>query len=189
MKFVIEHLEPELYEWCLIEYGHISKIVGAGNLIFTNLENKKDELKKYGKVYKKNVSELNFKGICILSQYSKKTLTKNDKSKFQYFVFGGILGDNPAKRRTNLIINQLKNKTKFETRNLGKRQMPTDSAVYVAKRILEGRKLSNFKFVDKLEIKINENESVILPFSYAISQHMPVISEKMVDYLRRRKEF
>ena len=40
MKFIIEHLEPELYDWCLIEYEHISKIVGKENLIFTNINKK-----------------------------------------------------------------------------------------------------------------------------------------------------
>ena len=42
MKVIIEHLEPELYDWCLIEYEHISKIAGKGNLIFTNIKNKKE---------------------------------------------------------------------------------------------------------------------------------------------------
>ena len=93
MKFIIEHLEPELFEWCLIEYEHISSIVGKNNLIFTNiksyrnkvsgelknprfLSNKKDadKLKKFGDVYEKNISELKFEKICVLSQYSKKTL-------------------------------------------------------------------------------------------------------------------
>jgi len=192
MKFLIEHLEPELYEWCLIEYEHISKIVGKNNLIFTNVNNKKEQnkLKKYGNVHESSVSEINFQDICILSQYSKKTLTTKDKNKFQYFVFGGILGDNPAKKRTNTLINNLKkSKIKFGTRNLGKKQMPTDTAIYVAKKILDGIKLSDFKFVDELEIEINENESVTLPFRYVIENNKLIINEKLVEYLRNRKEF
>ena len=192
MNFVIEHLEPELYEWCLIEYGHISEIVGKGNLIFTNIKNKKEEnkLKKYGNVYKKDISEMNFKGICVLSQYSKKHLTTDDRDKFQYFVFGGILGDNPAKKRTDVIIKNLKSKKiKFEERNLGDRQMPTDNAVYAAKKILGGKKLNDFKFADELEIQIDENESVILPFRYIIDRGKAVVSEKLVEHLRKRKEF
>ena len=192
MRFVVEHLEPELYEWCLIEYEHISKIVDKNNLIFTNIKNKKNikKLKKYGAVYRKGIAELNFNNICALSQYSKKTLTTKDKNKFQYFVFGGILGDNPAKKRTNTLINNLKkSKIKFGTRNLGKKQMPTDTAIYVAKKILDGIKLSDFKFVDELEIEINENESVTLPFRYVIENNKLIINEKLVEYLRNRKEF
>src|SRR3989338_2633407 len=101
MKVIIEHLEPKLYEWCLIEYVHISDIVGNGNLIFANIDKKyKNKLKSHGIVYEKSVSELNFKNICVLSQYSKKTLKSTDKNNFEYFVFGGILGDDPAKKRT-----------------------------------------------------------------------------------------
>lgn len=191
MKFIIEHLEPELYEWCLIEYGHISKIAGKQNLIFTNVSNKeKGRLEKYGSVFEKSVSELNLRSICVLSQYSKKALAAKDRGKFKYFVFGGILGDSPAKKRTNSIIKQLKKrKVKFEDRNLGSRQMPTDVAVYVTKKILEGKKLSELKFADELEVEINENESVTLPFRYAVDGSKLVINEKLVEHLRKRREF
>jgi ribosome biogenesis SPOUT family RNA methylase Rps3 len=67
--------------------------------------------------------------------------------------------------------------------------MPTEVAVYVAKKILEGKKLNDFKFIDKLEIEINKNESVALPFRYVIDNNRLIINEKLVDYLRERKEF
>lgn len=191
MKFIIEHLEPELYEWCLIEYEHISKIVGKNNLIFTDIKHKDlNKLKKYGKVYEKSISELNFKNICVLSQYAHKTLISDDKNNLDYFVFGGILGDNPAKKRTNEVIESLKkSKLPFETRNLGNKQMPTDVAVYVAKKIIDGTKISDLKFVDELEIEINENESVTLPFRYVVDDKKLVISERLVEHLRKREEF
>ena len=192
MKFIIEHLEPELYEWCLIEYEHISKIVGKEYLIFTNIKDKNDisKLKKLGKVFEKNISELNFKNVCVMSQYSKNELVTNDKNKFKYFLFGGILGDNPAKKRTKDITNELKKSNiKFEERNLGNIQMPTDNAVFAAKKILEGKKLSDFKFIDEVEIEINQNESVNLPFRYVVDNNKLVISQKLIEYLRKRKEF
>jgi len=67
--------------------------------------------------------------------------------------------------------------------------MPTDIVVYVAKEILDGKKLNDLKFVDELEIEINENESVVLPFRYAVDGNKVVIDEKLVEYLRKRKEF
>jgi len=187
IKFIIEHLEPELYGWCLIEYEHISKIAGKGNLIFTNIRNKKEQSKlgKYGQVCGEGISKLDFEKICILSQYSKKTLETKDKNNFEYFVFGGILGDNPAKRRTIELTKEMeKNEAKFETRNLGDKQMPTDTAVYVAKKILDGKKLNELKFVDELEIEINENESVNLNFRFVIDNNKLVINEKLIDYLQ-----
>ena len=198
MKFAIEHLEPELFEWCLIEYGHISKIVGKNDLIFTNIKNKNEvsELRKLGNVFNEKFSELNDElkfaenKVCVLSQYGTKTLETNDKNRFEYFVFGGILGDKPAKRRTEGILKELKdNKIKFEERNLGTVQMPTDNAVYAAKKILDGAKLNELKFIDEVEIEINKNESVSLPFRYTIDNNKLVISEKLVEHLRKRKEF
>ena len=192
MKIVIEHVEPELFEWCLIEYKHISKIVGKNSLIFTNIRGKEDskKLRNFGSVFGKSISELGLKNICVLSQYSKKPLKAKDKNLFKHFVFGGILGDNPARKRTNNLINKLKkSKIKFSTRNLGKEQMPTDVAVYVAKKILDGKKLSDFRFVDNLEIEINEHESINLDFRYVIDNNRVIISKKLVDYLRKRKKF
>ncbi|PIY60292.1 hypothetical protein COY95_02530 [Candidatus Woesearchaeota archaeon CG_4_10_14_0_8_um_filter_47_5] len=40
MKFIIEHMEPELYPWCLLEYRHISQIVGKGQVVFTKVTGK-----------------------------------------------------------------------------------------------------------------------------------------------------
>ena len=192
MKFIIEHLEPKLYEWCLIEYEHISRIVGKGDLIFTNIKNKRDEnkLKKFGTVYDKKFSEMDFEKICILSQYTEKTLTTNDKNKFEYFVFGGILGDKPAKKRTNILINSFKKqKINFEERNLGNKQMPTDAAVYAAKKVLDGATLNELKFIDEVEIEINENESIILPFRFVVDDDKLIINERLVEHLRKRKGF
>ncbi len=198
MKFIIEHLEPELFEWCFIEYEHISEIVGNNNLVFTNIKNKdnQNKLRKLGNVFNEKFSELNEKlnfnknKICILSQYAKKTLETNDKNRFEYFVFGGILGDKPAKRRTGDILKELKdNKIKFEERNLGSAQMPTDNAVYASKKILDGAKLNDLKFIDEVEVQINENESVSLPFRYIVDNNNLIISEKLVEHLRKRKEF
>ena len=192
MKFIIEHLEADLYEWCLIEYEHISRIVGKKNLIFTNINNKKDvnKLKKFGVVFGKNAAQLSLKNICVLSQYAEKTLATGDKNKFWYFVFGGILGDNPAKKRTEDIAKELKKAgIDFEERNLGAVQMPTDNAVYLTKKILGGKSIHDFRYIDEVEIEINGNESVSLPFRYVIDGNKLVISEKLVGHLRKRKEF
>ena len=68
-------------------------------------------------------------------------------------------------------------------------EFATDAAVFVAQKILYGGKLSKLKFVDELEIEINENESVTLPFRYVVDDNKLVINGKIVEYLRKRKEF
>lgn len=192
MKYIIEHFEPELYEWCVIEYTHISEIVGKEYLFFTCFRKPKDMqmLQKLGKVFSESVAELNFKGLCLLDSDASKTLNPEDAKKFEYFLFGGILGDNPPRERTKEMIMKLKGKgLKFELRNLGKKQMPTDTAVYVAKKILEGSRLENIKFIDGIEIEIDENESVMLPYRYAVENSTPVISSKLIDYLKKKIAF
>ena len=58
--FIIEHLEPKMWPWCIIEYRHISKIVGKNNLIITNTKPCK-ALKNCAKLIKSSVSELKLK--------------------------------------------------------------------------------------------------------------------------------
>lgn len=183
--FIIEHLEKKLYKWCFIEYAHISKIAGKNNLWFTNTRRNK-KLIKYGKVIRKSVSELNLNKCCILDPDAKKVLSSKDAKKFNYFIFGGILGDYPRKRRTK---NELTKNLNFETRNIGKKQFSTDNAVYVAKEILNGKSLNKIKFKDKVEIKLGKYDSVILPYRYALVNKKPLISNELINYLKRRKEF
>ena len=113
MKYIVEHLEKNVYKWCLIEYTHISKIVGKENLIFTNVKKDKKKLEKLGEVREKSVKELNLKNACVLDPNAEITLSSKDNS-FGYLIFGGILGDYPPKKRTK---SELSSKLDFEKRN------------------------------------------------------------------------
>ena len=180
MKFIIEHIDSELFEWSLIEYEHISDVVGKENLMFTNIkgDNSKRILKKFGEIFGESIAEMKLKNVCILDSNAEITLDSSDKKKFDYFVFGGILGDDPPQKRTWQLINSFKNKKiSFESRNLGKEQMPTDTAVIVSDRILLGEKLENMKFSDNIEIEISENESVLLPYRYLLINGNPDYSK------------
>ncbi len=183
MKFVIEHLEEKVWPWCILEYKHISEIVGKENLIFTNVPLKeKKKLEKFGKVYTKSVLKLNFKKCCLLEMIANKQLTSNDKEKFDYFIFGGILGDNPPQGRTKVL-----HKLNCEMRNLGKKQMSTDTAVLVTHKILNGKKLKDIKFKDTIELETAENESVILPFRYVLEDGKPVLAKGLFEMLKKQK--
>jgi len=186
MKYIIEHLEPRLYKWCILEYKHISEIVRKNNLIFTNIKSGSDKLKGLGKIYRESIKELDLKRVCILDPFAEKILSFKDKEKFDYLVFGGILGDFPMKKRTK---KELSDKMNVEKRNLGKKQMSTDTAVYVAKGIIEGKKLEDFKFQDEIEVEIKEGESVILPFRYVVEKGKPILPKGFVEFLKKRKQF
>jgi len=189
MTFIIEHLEPEIYKWCLIEYKNISKIVGKNNLWFTNIKkNGKNikELKKHGKIFSKSVKDMELVSACVLDPEAKKLLTPKDKNKFRYFIFGGILGDYPPKKRTKKELTKF---IKGNARNIGKKQFSTDNAVFVVNEILKGKEMKEMKFKNKIEIKINKIESIILPYYYPIIRGKPMISQAIIKYLKRKKDF
>lgn len=188
MKYVIEHLEPFLSKWCYLEYKHISGIVGKEHLIFANIKRTNDvlQLERLGKVENKSVKELNLPDACILDPNARVVLSQNDAHHFQYLIFGGILGDAPMKNRTKKELTQFMN---IPDRSLGDKQMSTDTAVYVARQIIEGTPLEKLKFKDSIEIELGKGESVILPFRYVLIGNKPMLPAGLIDYLRAKKGF
>src|SRR5574341_1487627 len=169
--FVIEHLEPKVFEWCKLEYKHISKWVGRKNLLFTNT--KSTLLKKFGKVESRSIKKLRFDKACVLDPEARQTLTPEIAKKYNYFIFGGILGDDPPKERTK---DELTKFLPYSAYNLGKAQMSTDTAVIVTKLICDGKNLSEIEFQQGVEIKINEYEEVHLPYKYLIIKGKPLLA-------------
>ena len=184
--FIIEHLEPRVWNWCKIEYKSISDIVGKENLWFTNIKRKNKYLEGLGKVFKQSVRELGLKEACVLDPEAKEMLTPKDSEKFKYFIFGGILGDYPPKKRTKKELTQFLN---FETRHIGKKQFPTDNAVLVVKKISQGRRFEDMEFKENLNIPVNEFLSVDLPFLYVVEDGKPFIRPAIVNYLKKKKGF
>jgi ribosome biogenesis SPOUT family RNA methylase Rps3 len=182
---VIEHLESKVWPWCIIEYESISKIIPKDNLWFTNVRDRK--LSKFGKVIDKSVLDLDIKNVCILDPDAPKLLDSKDAKNFDYFIIGGILGDYPPRKRTKAELTLKMNGA--ESRNLGKKQFSTDNAVYVLKEIIEGKELRDIKFQNKLVLKINEIESIELPYYYPLINGKPRISDKLINYLKTKNEF
>ena len=187
--FIIEHLEPKLYPWCLIEYKHISKVVGKESLWFTNMLkiNNKKELEGYGNLIDESVKKIKLENACVLDPNAKKTLNPKEAKNFRYYILGGILGDYPPKQRTKDEL------TKFideaEVRNIGKEQMSTDNAALVVKEIIGGKRLSELAFKDGIEIPIDKIASIQLPYRYRIIKGEPFISQELVIYLKNKKGF
>jgi ribosome biogenesis SPOUT family RNA methylase Rps3 len=186
--YILEHLDKELFPWCLIEYKRISKFVGKQNLWYTNIQDKdKKKLIKYGKVFKESVKSMKLDSVCILDPEANITLKPEDKNKFKYIIIGGILGDYPPQKRTEeLITNYMPS---AEKRNLGKEQLSTDNASYVAHKILSGTPLENIKFTDAPEIRVNEIESVSLPFRYPLVNGKAQMSKRIIKHLKSNPGF
>jgi ribosome biogenesis SPOUT family RNA methylase Rps3 len=183
-KFVIEHLEPKVFEWCKFEYAHISRWVGRQNLVFTNV--KSVSLKKFGKVEPKSIRQLRFDKACVLDPEAKQTLTPRIAKKFNYFIFGGILGDDPPKERTKAELTQF---LPYPSFNLGREQMSTDTAVIVTKLICDGKNLSDLKFQQGVEIRISQYEEVHLPYKYLVINGKPLLAPGIAKMLMKQKTF
>ena len=156
---VIENLEP-ITEWVLLEYRHASKIA-MGNIIFTNVDDKR--LEKLGKVYRESFTEVvEPDKTIILDPSADKPLRTEDFEGYRYFVIGGICGDYPPKNRTRELISS--RLPAVERRNLGKKQLTTDSAILMVMLIYAGERIEDIEVTDSVEIRYSENESTVLPF-------------------------
>ena len=182
MKIIIEHLDPRLWKWSYIEYKHISDFAGKENVIFTNIHGPKtiEKLSKIGKVYTESVKELKFENACVLDPDAKETLTPKDK--FDYVIMGGILGDNPPQKRTK---KEITSKMNLPARNLGVRQMSTNTAGYVAWKISKGTLLEKIEFEEQLVIKVSDWEEIILDFPYVKENGKLVLPEGYIEIAKK----
>jgi ribosome biogenesis SPOUT family RNA methylase Rps3 len=189
MKYVIEHLESTLSTWCMFEYAHIGKIIGKRYLIFTNVKNPKnrEKLSQFGKVYKESACDLGFERMCILDPKASKTLMPTDSQKFEYLIFGGILGDYPPQNRTGKALT--KQLPKAITRNLKDMQMSTDTAVNVSKKIIDGTPFSKLKFIDEPEFEMEDGLSLELPYRYLSENGKVIMAPGLFEYLQKTQGF
>jgi ribosome biogenesis SPOUT family RNA methylase Rps3 len=185
MKYIIEHLDKRLYLWNEIEYKHASKIVGRNNIIFTNLNKKQQEkLSAFGAVKREKAEDLGLAKVCILDPLAKETLEPKDAKQFDYLVIGGLLGDFKIDGKTKKLLT-----FKAERRNLGKKEMPTDTAVLAAKMIVDGMPLEKIRFQDGISIDLREGEAIDLDYRYILKDGKPILAPGFVDFLKKRKTF
>jgi ribosome biogenesis SPOUT family RNA methylase Rps3 len=184
--FVIEHMEPKVWKWCILEYSHMSSVVGKENLWFTNVKNGAEKLKKLGKVFSKSITSMKLENPVILDADANSTLKPADAKKFTHIIFGGILGDYPPRGRTRDLRIKMQG---VEARNMGSEQMSTDTAVLVAHTILSGLPLHKIRFTHHVDIDIRKGESVTLPYKYVLKDGKPVLAPGLVEMLRRQKGF
>lgn len=182
---IIEHCEPTLSEWLLLEYRHVAKL-WKGNLVFTRVADNKTAhvLQKLGLVKKEKAKNIFSNKKCIvLDPQAKKPLTPNDCSRCDVIIIGGLLGYEKPRGRTKKLISD---KTDFETRHLGKFQLSIDGAVFVTKAICLGLNLKDLEIAREIEIIHDQIHSTILPFGYPIIDNKPVITPGLVKYLTRQ---
>lgn len=186
LKFVIEHLEPEVGTWLNIEYAHASEIVGKNRLTFTNVKSEADKAKlsKLGTVKEQSFAEIyDPSEIVILDPKANYALTPKDLACKKAVIIGGILGDHPPRGRTKILItNRLQGAT---ARNIGKKQFAIDGAIYIAKLVSEGVRLEEIPVKKGLTIKLSASHSVYLPYAYPLKDGKPLIHKALIEYLSK----
>ena len=200
VRLIVENLE-NYSEWLMLEYRHCASL--WKNILFTNVKDKrmKTFLSEFTEVEHESVTEMNEK-LIVLDPLAKKKLKTSDFNNIDGVVVGGILGYEKLTGRTKKLISD-KLKTTFTrnfgnkfprslcyashiTRNLGKKQMPIDIAAFVAKMIYLGEKIENIELTNQLEIKFDDNYSVILPYAYPIVDNKVIVTPGLVEYLRQK---
>ena len=182
---IIEHCEPALSKWLLLEYKHAAKLWN-GDIVFTGVADNKTArvVQKFGTVQKEKAKDIFSKKKCIvLDPQAKKPLTPNDCLQCDAIIIGGLLGYEKPKGRTKKLISD---KSNFETRHLGKLQLSIDSAVFVTKAIYLGLNLKDIEIAREIEIIHDTVHSTILPFGYPIIENTPVITPGLIKYLTQQ---
>ncbi|KAK9468105.1 SAM-dependent RNA methyltransferase [Lipomyces arxii] len=196
-KYVVEHMEDGIFPWVKLEYLAVSRDVGGGSKFF--LTSLKPELYaslpvelQDSRVVTTTTEEVimlpglqqlaNQGRVCLLDPGAEVDLSPGDAVNFDYYVFGGILGDDPPRDRTGEL-----RRYGFQGRRLGVKQMTTDTAIRVTKMIIEDQlKLNDIEYVDTPEFRWNKHESTEMPFRYVKDKLTgdPVMPEGMRELIR-----
>ncbi|HIH00163.1 MAG TPA: hypothetical protein HA258_06215 [Thermoplasmata archaeon] len=181
---IIEHCEPTLSEWLLLEYKHAAKL-WSGDILFTRVNTVKTKkiLQTLGSVKKENANDLYAGKECIvLDPQATKPLTTKDCASADALIVGGLLGYEKPQGRTKTLISA---SSGFHTRHLGPLQLSIDGAVFVIKAITLGLPLKDIEIAKEVEIIHDPVHSTILPFGYPVIENKPVITPGLVEYLSK----
>ncbi|KAG7095996.1 hypothetical protein E1B28_006678 [Marasmius oreades] len=178
--YVIEHMEDDdevsktVPPWVDLEYARIScstcEPLQVLDLAYTSRIYPK-HLHKPSNPRILEIIKQEFHGslgkVCLLDPKAEKELSPEDgDGRFQWFLFGGILGDDPPRDRTSEL-----RVLGIPSRHLGSVQMTTDTALGVTKRVVHDKvPLDKIEYIDFPNITFNRKESVEMPFRYMVEE-------------------
>lgn len=99
MKFIIEHLDEEFFEWSLLEYKSLTEYVAPQEVLFTRFEGEPPSSLKAltnANFTSSSIEQLpldDTSRVCLLDSEASETLDPSDEKLFDYYLFGGILGN------------------------------------------------------------------------------------------------
>ncbi|KAJ7734778.1 SAM-dependent RNA methyltransferase [Mycena maculata] len=205
--YVIEHMEDDdetakaIPPWVELEYAHMRTLAGPGAQVhFTHLS--KASSASLSSVFTPQaplaearchqagvlqliLEQLGADGtalerVCLLDPKAELPLAPEDgDGRFAWFLFGGILGDDPPRDRTSEL-----RVMGFPTRHLGPVQMTTDTALGVTKLVVDDKiPLDEIPYVNFPTIVFNPKESVEMPFRYIADKGEPKLPPGMRELL------
>ncbi|KAF5384371.1 hypothetical protein D9615_003484 [Tricholomella constricta] len=204
-KYVIEHMEEDedtersIPPWVELEYAHMRILAGPeAHVHFTHLSKSSSEsLSTVFRSSKTGIADafchetgvidlmqsmgVSLDKVCLLDPKAEVALAPEDgDGRFEMFLFGGILGDDPPRDRTAEL-----RVLGFQTRHLGPVQMTTDTALGVTKLVVVDRiPLGRIPYVEFPNIHFNAKESVEMPFSELAPSNLPMVAaERMKGYI------
>jgi ribosome biogenesis SPOUT family RNA methylase Rps3 len=181
---VIEHCEPDLSEWLMLEYRHAAK-TWAGDVVFSCITEKKtaSALRPLGKVDSRTPKEIfDGKRCLVLDPAAKQPLATGDFESLDGIIVGGILGYEKPQGWTKKLISD---RYGFDARNLGNIQLSIDGAVFVARAVSLGLSLSDIEIAKEIEIVHDSCHSTVLPFGYPVIDGKPIITPGLIEYLSK----
>lgn len=153
VKYVVEHMEEGIFPWVLLEYLAVSRDVGGReNFFLTSMKQSlydslpqelvaNDEHEAAATMTTNEVIAIpevaeaaKLGRVCLLDPGAAEELEPADGDQFDWYVFGGILGDHPPRDRTAEL-----RRYGFTGRRLGPVQMTTDTAIRVTKMVVENK--------------------------------------------------
>ncbi|KAJ7172096.1 SAM-dependent RNA methyltransferase [Mycena filopes] len=201
--YVIEHMEDDdetakaIPPWVELEYAHMRMLANSeAKIHFTHLSKASRDSLSAVFVPKAGLAEANchqlgvldliqqqlggdanaLQKVCLLDPKAELPLSPEDgDGRFEWFLFGGILGDDPPRDRTSEL-----RVMGFPTRHLGPVQMTTDTALGVTKLVVNDKiPLDDIPYVNLPTIVFNAKESVEMPFRYIAEGSEPKLPPGM----------
>ncbi|EDO16010.1 hypothetical protein Kpol_495p8 [Vanderwaltozyma polyspora DSM 70294] len=205
MIYIIEHMEQGFSEWVTLEYAQILRDIGSDKLILSSLPKGTttsdipqllldlglqwscDDLKNLHNSFP-NLPPMGNGNCCLLDPHATTDLVPEDTNKFEFFIFGGILGDHPPRDRTKEIKELYPDLV--SGRRLGDKQMTTDTAIRTTQLIIEsGKPLESIKFIDYPEFRFSKKEATEMPFRYVLdAEGKPILPKGMLELIKKDSE-
>ncbi len=176
---VVEHLERLSY-WVWLEYLHLSRAWGK-QVLFTNVKDpdERRKLSRLGFVEERSVAELDFDDVIVLDPAAPSPLSPDDVHDRTAIVIGGICGEFRLTGKTGRLVTS--GVPNARVRNLGSKQLTTDTAALAALLISSGKPLDQLSFTDSVEVEVTPGSSVELPYGYLLVDGRPLITPGLVQ--------